>query len=253
MTTQFLNTFIYSLMAALSTGLGVFIVFRKIETISKHSMLMVSFSAGVILAVTFTHILPEAIYFTKDALTIILITLLFFYTLEHTISIHICREEGCEKHPMGVNAIMGIVFHAFLDGVVIGVGFEAGFEIGLLASLAILLHKLPVGITLTSLMLHSNIAISKVKFFGFLVSVITPIGAMFAYFMFKNADEEILGMALAFSAGSLLYIGLADLLPETHTKSSKMNIVLVLVGVILIYLVTYLTGLTLESHEGHAH
>ena len=87
----------------------------------------------------------------------VLFTIIAFYILEHTIGIHTCREGECDVHSIGVLAFTGITIHSLIDGVVIGIGFEADFKIGLAATVAILLHKLPVGISVTAIFLHSGL------------------------------------------------------------------------------------------------
>jgi zinc transporter ZupT len=57
---------------------------------------------------------------------------------------------------MGIPAFIGIAFHSLLDGVIIGVGFEVNFKIGIAATLGVLLHEIPEGITITALLLHSG-------------------------------------------------------------------------------------------------
>ncbi len=143
---------------------------------------------------------------------------------------------------MGIPSYIGITLHSLLDGVVIGVGFEADFSIGIAATLAILLHKLPVGITVSSLLLYSGFSRSRTILMGWVVAMSTVVGALGAYFFVRDLSETAVGMLLAFSAGSFIYVGASDLLPETHKNFNRANIGLVLVGVFLVYLLASLTG-----------
>ena len=208
----------------------------------KNTVLFLSFSAGVILAVVFTHILPEALDLYPQSLHITLFTIIAFYIFEHTIGIHTCREGESDVHSIGVLAFTGITLHSLVDGVVIGIGFEADLKIGLAATVAVLLHKLPVGISVTAIFLHSGFSRKKTVVRAWIVALATPVGALVSFFMVQSVDEGLLGLLLAFSAGSLIYVGASDLLPETHKSFKKSNILLVLIGVGLVYFVSYLVG-----------
>ncbi len=242
MDSQLGNTLIYSAIAGLATLAGVYILFLRESWAEKNAIFFLSFSGGVILTVAFTHILPEALRTNPGALSVVLFTLIGFYILEHTIAIHTCHEDECEVHYMGVPAFIGISLHSLIDGVAIGVGFEADFSVGLAAAAAILLHKLPVGITVTALLLHAGFSRTKMLVMGWVVALATAFGAVGAYLFIKGVDESVLGMFLAFSAGSFIYIGASDLLPETHKNTARLNILLVLAGVVLVYIITSVTG-----------
>lgn len=245
MESQILNTIFYALVAGLATLIGVYLVFVKEKWAARNTIFFLSFSAGVILATAFTHILPEAIELNEGhALMVVLFTLIGYYIFEHTIAIHTCRERGddCEVHSMGLPAFVGIGLHSLLDGVVIGVGFEADITVGIASAVAILLHRLPVGITVASLLMHSGYTRRKVLLMGWIVAVAAGVGALGAYVFVKDVSMSTLGLLLAFSAGSFIYIGASDLLPETHKKMSRINIVLVLVGVGVVYMISHLIG-----------
>ncbi len=247
MESQFLYTLVSSSFSALAIVIGIYLVLSREAWAIKNSVFFVSFSAGVILAVAFTHVLPEALELAPGTLSVVLFTIIAFYIFEHTITIHTCREGECEVHTIGTLAFSGIFVHSLLDGVVIGIGFEADFAVGLAAAIAVLLHKLPVGITTTAIMLHSGFKRRRTVRLAWLVALATPFGAMLAYLFMRGLGEASLGYMLAFSTGSLIYVGASDLLPETHKNFSKVNIFLVLVGVALVYLASYFTG------GGHGH
>ncbi|MBE9532140.1 MAG: ZIP family metal transporter [Proteobacteria bacterium] len=221
---------------------GIYLVLSKEEWALRNTVLFLSFAAGVILAVVFTHILPEAVELYPSAFHVALFTIIAFYILEHTIGIHTCREGECNLHSKGLLAFTGITTHSLIDGVVIGIGFEADFKIGLASTVAILLHKLPVGISITAIFLHSGFGRKKTVVRAWIVALATPVGALVSYFLIQSVDEALLGLLLAFSAGALIYVGASDLLPETHKTFKKSNIVLVLLGVSLVYFVSIFVG-----------
>jgi ZIP family zinc transporter/zinc and cadmium transporter len=221
---------------------GIYMLLAREEWALKNSVLFVSFSAGVVLAVAFTHLIPEALETNARTLEVVLVTLIAFYVFEHTIAIHTCKEGECDVHTMGMPAFAGIAFHSLLDGIVIGAGFEVGFKIGLATTLGVLLHEIPEGITITALLLHSGFERKKTLFMGWVVALATPLGAVGSYLLVKDMAESTVGLLLALGAGSFIYVGASDLLPETHRNISRTNIFLVLAGVVLVYIVAHLFG-----------
>jgi ZIP family zinc transporter/zinc and cadmium transporter len=242
METQLLNTAIYGTLAGLATVSGIYMLLSHERWALKNSVMFVSFSAGVVLAVAFTLLLPEALEVNTSALAVVLFTLVAFYILEHTLAIHTCKEGECDIHTMGIPAFIGIAFHSLLDGVVIGVGFEVGFKIGIVATLGVLLHEIPEGITITALLLHSGFERKKTVLMGWAVALATPVGALGSYLFIRDMADSTRGLLLALGAGSFIYVGASDLLPETHKNFSRANILLVLSGVVLVYIIAYLFG-----------
>jgi ZIP family zinc transporter/zinc and cadmium transporter len=238
MSPEFANTLLYSLIAGGATLIGVYLLFIKVKWAERNAVYFLSFSAGVVLTVAFTHMIPEGLEFYADTLAVVLFTIIGFYILEHTVAIHTCHEDVCETHRLGLPTFIGISTHSLVDGIAIGVGFEAGFEVGIAAALAILLHRVPVGITVTALLFHAGYSRGRMLVMGWIVALATAVGAVGTHLFVKDVDDATLGFLLAFSAGSFIYIGASDLLPETHKNTSRANILLVLVGVGLVYLVT---------------
>jgi ZIP family zinc transporter/zinc and cadmium transporter len=242
MDTQLLNSAVFGALAGLATIAGVYTLLSRHEWALKNSVYFVSFSAGVVLAVAFINLLPEALEVNSHSLAVVLFTLIAFYIFEHTIAIHTCKEGECDIHTMGIPAFTGIAFHSLLDGVVIGVGFEVDFTIGIAATLGVLLHEIPEGITITALLIHSGFERKKTLVMGWTVALATPLGAVGAYLFIGDMADSTLGLLLAFGAGSFIYVGASDLLPETHKNFNRGNIVLVLLGVVLVYIVAHVFG-----------
>lgn len=238
---QFLNVAIYGLLAGLATIAGIYLVLAKEPWARRNTIYLISFSAGVLLSVAIGHLLPEAQELSPHALIWFLASFIFFYIIEHGIILHSCRENGeCPVHPIDKIALLGIGFHSLLDGVVIGVGFEISFSLGIIATLSVLLHELPEGISTVSVLLHSGYDRKKAVFYSWLVALATPFGAILSYLLVKNISQNILGALLAIAAGSFLYVAASDLIPEIHKKSKFFNIILIILGVLFPFVVKFL-------------
>jgi len=230
------NILIYSFLAVLATLLGVFLSRRFSAWMQKRSGLMISFAAGVILANAFFHLLPEAIDLGSEWPYWVLGTILVFFLIEHLIIVHSCREKECQvHHSLGLMSLIGIGLHSFIDGLIIAVSFTAGgFLIGFTTSMAIIFHKVAEGGCTYGLLICDDFSQKKALVYSWLVALAAPLGAVFIYFFAREASSFFLGRLLAVAAGSFIYIGASDLLPETHKKSSFYNAFLVLAGICLV-------------------
>ena len=129
---QFYQIAIYSLLAGSATIAGIYLVLWKESWARKNSIFLISFSAGVLLSVAVGHLIPEAQRLSSNVLLWFLASFIFFYIIEHGIILHSCREQSkCQVHPIDKIALIGIGSHSLLDGVIIGVGFEISFSLGI--------------------------------------------------------------------------------------------------------------------------
>jgi len=132
----------------------------------------------------------------------------------------------------------GLAFHSFLDGVAIGVGFQTSVEMGLLIAFGIIAHDFSDGLnTVTVVLAHGNSPRRAV--FWLIVDMLTPVLGAASTLMF-NLRAGLLPWMLAFFAGSFLYIGASDLLPEAREHDSPLVGVATCMGMLAIFLVTRL-------------
>lgn len=238
---NFYAVFLYGILAGISTILGMYIVLFREAWARKNTIYLISFSAGVLISVALSQLMPEAISLETNALMWFLFSFVFFYILEHSIIMHSCHEgETCEVHPIDRIALIGMGFHSLLDGLIIGIGFEISSFFGIIATITVLLHKLPDGISMVSILLHSEYKRRKAINYSWIVAAATPVGAIIGYLLVKDVPESVLGILIAIAAGSFLYVSAADLIPEIHKKSKILNIVLVILGVLFPFIIGWL-------------
>ena len=91
-------------------------------------------------------------------MTLLLAGYLSIQFFEHTLAPHF--HFGAETHPesfmrpsAAYTAVGGLWIHTFFDGVSIASAFLVNFKVGMLVFIAILLHKMPEGFTVASIML----------------------------------------------------------------------------------------------------
>jgi ZIP family zinc transporter/zinc and cadmium transporter len=230
---------IYSLIAASAAMLGTLIVLMFHKWSEKNSFLIINFAAGVMLALAFTHLIPEGLELNSRTMIYVLLGFLIMFFLQFVVLFHPCYNEECSKHT-GVTSIAGLSLHSIIDGLMIAVGFEVNNSIGILTTTAILLHKLPDGITISGILLHNGASKKKIFNFSLLTACFTPVGTISGIFSFKDISTSVLGALLGLTAGSFIFLSASDLIPETHKCKNRFAPVMLFVGAIVILTVEYI-------------
>lgn len=183
--------------------------------------------SGILLAVTFTEILPAAasqsrVFAGWGGLTAFV---LFFYA-ESLSMVDTCPEylEECPKHFLGWMAMAALAAHSFIDGFNLSVAFSAGSVAGFSVGVALMLHKLADGFTMTSLLRQSGYSPAQTMTGVLGVALATPLGSLTSRFGVGAISPGVSGALLGFAAGSFLYIGAADILPRLHKTSDRSSL-----------------------------
>ena len=226
-----------------SVGLAGLLLLLKDSRLQDISTYLTYLAGGTLLGSAFLGMIPEAITML-DSQTIfkfILAGILFFFVLEKIILWRTCRNIDCERHikaaaPM---ILVGDAFHNAIDGVVIAASFLTSTELGIFVSISIVFHEVPqeLGDFGVLLKVYSK---RRALLYNMLSGSSAIVAGIVAYY-FMGTMKSLIPYALAFSASSFLYIALADLIPEMHQKTklkeSIIQILLIIVGVLIIYIV----------------
>lgn len=186
---------------------------------------IMAFSAGLLIGVVFLDLIPEIIEITHDnALSprVLMLMLLggfmAIFLLEKLTIIHSekTHDSPGHHHHVGLAGAIGLSFHSFLDGLAIGIGFQAGNEVGFVVLLAVLAHDFADGLNTVTFMLATRN--NRWRTLALLIiNALAPVaGALLAQVL--RIDPGILAFQLAFFAGFLLYLGASDLLPHVHER-----------------------------------
>lgn len=202
--------------------------------------LILGFSAGAVIALAFFDLLPESIELGSafhDTHTVILFAALGFFTyllIDRFILTHKHADEHDHVHYRGRAGASALSGHSFFDGVAVGLAFQASPAVGAVVAIAVLTHDFSDGINTVNMILKNGGTRTE-AFRWLLLDAIAPVLGMFLT-LFFTLPESTLSLVLATFAGFFLYIGAADLLPESHHAHPKMlTTVMTLLGALVLY------------------
>jgi zinc and cadmium transporter len=200
----------------------------------------VGLGAGFMLAATFLRMMPASIALSSSAPALILAGYFLVQFFEHTLAPHF--HFGEERHDevmmnpaVGISALVGLSIHTFFDGVSIASGFLVSAPLGLLIFFAVVLHKIPEGVTVASIALASGRGQR-----GALISAFVLAGATMAGVLGMNEFTWAVGYALPLSTGVTLYVAASDLIPEVNEERGLRMPLVVFLGVALFYVTEHL-------------
>jgi zinc transporter ZupT len=211
--------------------------------------LILGFSAGAVVGVAFFDLLPEAMDVGSQhhsVATVALFVALGFLTylvLDRLVFLHSHEEDDeSHAHQRGAFGASTLSAHSFLDGIAIGIGFQTSAAVGLVITAAVLAHDFSDGINTVNLVLRNG-GTWKQAFRWLLVDALAPVVGIAAT-MFYKVPEAALGLVLAVFAGCFLYLGAADLIPESHHRHPRIATTLItILGAGVIYLVVWAAAL----------
>jgi len=137
--------------------------------------------------------------------------------------------------PRGGFAAGVLCCHSLLDGVAIGLAFQASRAVGIVVAIAVLTHDFSDGINTMNIVLK-NRGDRALGFRWLLLDALAPAVGIAATRTFVLPGEGF-GVVLALFAGFFLYIGASDLIPESyHAHPKFLTTAMTLAGAAVLYL-----------------
>jgi ZIP family zinc transporter/zinc and cadmium transporter len=197
----------------------------------------IALGSGFMLGTIFLEMLPESINQSASAPSLILSGYLIVHLFEHAFASHL--HFGEETHhdelanpAVGFSALIGMLVHTFFDGVAIGAGFLLSRDIGFLIFLAVFLHKIPDGFTISSIVVSSGYSNSRALAAATSLGISTLLGVLVVHQI-----EGAVPYALPLSTGSTLYVAATDLMPEANREIGVKMALIVFAGLGIFMLV----------------
>jgi zinc and cadmium transporter len=218
---------------------GAVIVQRSWER--RYLRYFVALGAGFMLATALVEMVPESLQLGgRQAALLVLAGYLVVHLFEHTITPHFHygeethADEFVHSHKR-MSVLFGLMIHTFFDGIAITSGFLISNWLGWVIFLAVFLHKIPEGFTVTSVMLASGLSKGKSWFASVMLGIATLAGVLT-----MAVGRHAVGYGLPVAAGVTIYVAASDLIPEVNREPGVGMAVVVFVGVGLLFLLDHL-------------
>lgn len=247
-----LMAFIVTFVAGASTAIGAALTFLIKRNDFKFFALGMSFSAGVMIYLSFMDILPMSIEHMAmgnggsaglgeklghfAAVGMFFVGAIIAGIIDHLVPEHVdrdmiqedvCRDEArgdervyhaCMKRSKATHAALftalALFIHNFPEGLSVFVTTMEDVTIGLAVGLAIMLHNIPEGVAVALPVYNATGSKKRAFWTAALSGMAEPLGAVVAYFILAPfLSPVIIGGALALTAGLMVYISLDELLP----------------------------------------
>ncbi|MBN1483932.1 MAG: ZIP family metal transporter [Chloroflexia bacterium] len=222
-----------SSLACVVTTIGIYIISKYEGWAKEHSTYFMSFAAGVLIAVSFIHIIPRAFEMNSTAPVFLLVGFLAVYLINRLINLYLCHDYDCE-YTTGITPVLGIGFHSLIDGIIYSITFNVSIFTGVLTAIGMILHEFPEGIVTFILLERAGVGRRQAILYSFLAAALsTPLGTLVSFPFINEINQPTLGLLLAMSAGALVYVGASHLLPAVEKENKRYSILALIAGVLV--------------------
>lgn len=239
-----MNEFFYIIISLISISaisfIGIFTLSWKQSRMHDFLYAFVALAAGTMMGTAFLHLLPEAAEHSdsENVFMSVLASFVIFFIIEKFLHWRHCHEENCKTHTFGYMNLLGDASHNFLDGLIIATAYVASIEVGIAATVAVLVHEIPQEIGDFGVLLKAGYSAQKALFLNFVTALTAVAGGIVGYIL-SNNSEFFVELLTPFAAGSFLYIAATDLLPQLQEekvgRKSVYSLIIFLLGIGITY------------------
>jgi ZIP family zinc transporter len=240
--------FLLALLAGLSTGIGSVIAYFIHNPKPRYMSLILGFSAGVMIYVSFAELLHTAF----EKVGFLTANLGFFGGIAFIAMVDIFvpheykNEDVGHSHSLisrrkrakeivtqvvssgadqssrlmraGILTAIGIAIHNFPEGLVtFSSGLSGDRAFGILVAVAIAIHNIPEGISVSIPIMQATGSRKRAFIYSFAAGLAEPVGALIGYtILFNFLTPTLIYTLMAFAAGIMVYISLDEILPMAH-------------------------------------
>lgn len=221
------------IVTVLGSGSLVFLFKQDNQRVLKF---LLAFSGAFLIGITFLKLVPEV--FEKPAMFTGLFVLLGFLLQLMLELITEGAEHGHRhEHTDGEKAspfllLVGLSIHSFLEGMPIVEGFDLKLQHTLV--IGIVIHNIPISLTLMSLFLHYGCSRGKAFFYLLIFALMTPLGSAFSNLLDGSvvaSMETYFNYILAVVIGIFLHVSTTILFEtEENHRYNLQKFITVIIG-----------------------
>ena len=231
-----------NIFVSLLAFVGILTLILKRKIFDKILLLLVSLSAGALMGGAFLHLLPEGFELLGEQVFIYTLAgFVFFFFVEKVLHWRHCHDDHCKVHTFAYMNLFGDVVHNFIDGLVVAGAFIIDLHLGIVTTLAVILHEIPQELGDFGVLIHGGFSKLKALLMNFLVALTAVLGGIVGYFFSSlNFSNYLIPIA----AGGFIYISASDLVPEirkeVNLKKAFYIFGVFILGIVLMFALRFL-------------
>ena len=237
--------------------LGIFILIGVILAffLNKKSKVMdfiLAMAFGIIVMLILTDLLPETIeHLTMKYIFLFLIFsmvgFLLFKILDSFVPKH--QHNKMTKTEMedniahiGTLTTFALVLHNIIEGMAIFIAASSDISLGIMMSLGVGLHNIPLGMVISSTFYQSHTKHRSYILYLILFIISSFIGGLIPYcFNISDVNDIVMGSLLALTLGMLCYIVVMELYPRIiKTSNKKVTVAGFITGILLLVITLFI-------------
>ncbi len=249
--------FLLTLLAGLATTIGGAIAFIVKPDNLKALSVGLGFSAGVMIFLSLTEILPTAseslavnfpnfhewlVYFSF-IVGIVIAVLIDYFIPDHIDQEEVLHpDEPCTHHhkikKAGLFMAIAICVHNFPEGMATFLSATQSLQLGVSVAIAIAIHNIPEGIAVAMPIYHITGKKRYAMLYASLSGLSEPLGAFLGMFLLQCLfPQMVIGFLLAAVAGIMIYISFDTLLPLAKEYGDwHLSMIGIVTGMLFIWL-----------------
>ena len=260
---NFSTAMLITLFAGLATTIGGGIAFVVKKNSVKALSVGLGFSAGVMIFLSFTDMIPEAdnllaqnfadthqwLTFAGFIIGLLVAIVIDYFLPDHINEDDVLHPDEPSRHDYkikraGLFTAVAICVHNFPEGMATFFTTTQDITLGVSVGLAIAIHNIPEGIAVALPIYHVTGKKRYAMLYAALSGITEPIGALVGMFVFGLFLPQVLiGALMAAVAGIMIYISFDTLLPLAKEYGDwHQSLVGILSGILVMWLALILIG-----------
>jgi len=250
-----MNIIFMSLLAGVA-GMGLGGLFTTLfgSRTDKLVGIFLSFAGGVMIAIVFLELIPEAIEYSNVVIAILglVIGAGLVWVLNDFID-RISKTKNSALHDnyaeffhssdvisrkkslfrSGLIMLFAIGLHNIPEGLALGAAGYHDISLGITLTIIIALHNIPEGMAVAAPLIAGGLSKAKAVFLTLMIGTTTVIGAILGVLIGGISDVAV-AISFAIAGGAMLYVVLGEILPQSIvTSKDRVPTIFALVGVIV--------------------
>ena len=229
--------------------IGTVVIFIKRYNHNKIVLSSLTFAAGVMICVSITDLVPEALTLLRESVSdsssiilcilgiilgVVISMLIDYYLPDKPIS----NTQDKSLFKVGIISMIAIILHNIPEGIATFLASTSDMALGIALTIAIALHNIPEGISISIPIYYSSNSKKRAILYTLISALSEPFGALLAYlFLSKIVTDTIMGCIFSIIAGIMIFISMFELLPTSFKyKNRGVTILFFIIGILFMYI-----------------